>query len=417
MFNMVRKLLIIALFIGLMPLVSASDSCYVSSGACSGDYVNVFNVTDAGHFAEPGYSVSLYRFCCPSMWTGHGSGTEPSFLYSNLGTDSSGYKQGLVQNVSIGNFPNEFFLAENIEGCRVEPVGYNLVAGEFCIFRMNHADERGARITGCEDDLYDFYETKPELIPDGEIYPVCADSIGVFCYFEGYDGGETSGDILDVDTCSRWDGVDWEEDVAEIYPVRCYSSLPMTAEFQYKLVCEAVEICHDSIDNTGDGLIDCASPTCNPMFGNPEPMECTGNNQTTADCLENPDHCRDNDGNSFYCSYGEDDDPNTGEGYCCPAGQYAFTDPVTGDVTCEDFDQCGVEVEDICNFDFDDDRSDWLSSIYDGVDEDNWCSSQLPYLDPTAAGAIDGRSDACCEIEKYGTTDYFLDEQNVRIFG
>lgn len=56
------------------------------------------------------------------------------------------------------------------------------------------------------------------------------------------------------------------------------------------------------------------------------------------------------------------------------------------------------------------------SSVYDGEDEDNWCSSQIPLLD-SRDGVNVGGSDACCEIQKYGHMDFYLDVGNVRIFG
>ena len=423
-----RKLLIIALFIGLIPLVSANNSCYVSSGPCSGDYVNVFNVTDAGHFAEPGYSVNIHRVCCPSIWSEHGFGDEPSFLYSNLGTDSSGNIQGLVQDPNIGNFPYNFTLAENIEGCRVEEVeNYDLDDNEFCIFRMNHDDQQGARILGCEDDVNvftSFAENSFEV--DGVDLPVCGDaeSINQFCFqVARYDYGE-QGDAYSGGGCHRWDegAADWVTSSDILRNSVCYRSLPSPPtglDYQYKLVCEAVEICHDSIDNTGDGIVDCASPSCHPSNRNSfTPQLCTNNNQTTADCIANPDHCSDNDGNRFYCSYGINDDPDTGEGYCCPAGQYAQVDPDDGTVSCEDFTVCYAEGDDTlaCEFDHNTEFDDWLSSVYDGVDTSSLCVSVAPdYYEPATVDFT--RSGACCEIQKYGTEDYYFDEQNVRIFG
>ncbi len=201
---------------------------------------------------------------------------------------------------------------------------------------------------------------------------------------------------------------------------------PMQNNFPNSLCLTPIEICDDSIDNTGDGLIDCASPTCYPSSENVfTPQECTGNNQTTDDCVlgidsaGNPiysDHCLDDTGTPFYCSYGDGDDGSMtgGRGFCCPAGERAVQDPFTGAWRCESFQQCGLAPYE-CKFDFDDFIFSWLGSVYSPANPGDWCVSQVPYL-YNPESDVD-MSTGCCYIPKYGGVGYYLDEQNVKIFG
>ncbi|MFP4568353.1 MAG: hypothetical protein ACLFN8_05405, partial [Candidatus Woesearchaeota archaeon] len=155
--------------------------------------------------------------------------------------------------------------------------------------------------------------------------------------------------------------------------------------FQYKICCTPTEICNDGIDNTGDGLVDCASPDCHPSISNFDvPQRCDPhgslplNNQTSSDCasvdgdgnLVYAPHCR-NGGDSFYCSYGRND-ANT-EGFCCPAGKFALEDPVNpGSWECLEPTQCGVLPTQNCVFDYrlgGVDRSGWFGSVFSSIGE------------------------------------------------
>ncbi len=201
--------------------------------------------------------------------------------------------------------------------------------------------------------------------------------------------------------------------------------------FQYKICCTPTEYCRDGIDNTGDGLVDCASPDCHPSsLNNDVPQQCDpgsyipGNNQTTADCViggtpEAPifsPHCMYSDPNDpfgtevpFYCNYGYDDDPLThSDGFCCPEGQYYNSE--SGD--CEDFQVCGIQPGDYCGFSFPLNTNSWLGQLFDGGDK--WCHSHLPNL-RTIGGVT--RSEACCPVMTHGTFGYFIVDENIKIFG
>jgi hypothetical protein len=133
--------------------------------------------------------------------------------------------------------------------------------------------------------------------------------------------------------------------------------LPYKNMFQNRICCTPTEYCRDGIDNTGDGLVDCASPDChaNTEVGT-VPQRCdaplgVGNNQNTSECVDEENsepgnvvfraHClgpREDDVGftinswptgfhtsydypdvswSYYCNYGETDNPaDEPIGYC-----------------------------------------------------------------------------------------------------
>ena len=142
--------------------------------------------------------------------------------------------------------------------------------------------------------------------------------------------------------------------------------------------------------------------------------------QNTAYCLENPGECEGPDGQIYYCSHGITDNPsNQPQGFCCPAGEYAFFNIVENSWECTEPDECGITGVNLahhCFFDFESDEPSWLMSIYDESNTDNWCVSMLPELynplDPAQK-----RSSACCLIDQFGQTDYYVADRNVKIFG
>ncbi len=188
---------------------------------------------------------------------------------------------------------------------------------------------------------------------------------------------------------------------------------PMTNTFNDYLCCQLKEVCDDGIDNDGNGLIDCADEACwaYPGLSIP-PGECTGNNQTTEYCINNPGEC-----NSQFCSYGLLDNPSLQpQGFCCPKGAYSERNIITGEWSCQQSEQCGIDSSRDCNFDFSSSLSSWVGSYYQG-DPDDWCVSRVPWLyAPPALGTVD-QSAACCLIPRHGDTDYYVVEGNVRVFG
>ena len=207
---------------------------------------------------------------------------------------------------------------------------------------------------------------------------------------------------------------------------------PMQNNFPNRLCLSLMEICDDGVDNTGDGLIDCASPACHPSSENsfvPQPCAPGDNFQTTDFCVyfnetsgewENDPDCIGPDpvtgeDTTYYCSYGASDDPDVHpQGFCCPAGRYAIYDEDEERWECEVFSQCGVGSAWDCGYDFDDNWSQWFSSVY--VDDpENWCHSQVPNL--YSPSISPERSTACCLIPKFGNIGYYVDAQNVRIWG
>jgi len=207
------------------------------------------------------------------------------------------------------------------------------------------------------------------------------------------------------------------------------NSMPLLNAFAYRICCPIPEDCRDGIDNDGDNLIDCTDSDCHDNNKTTVPKRCDpvgvpGNNQSTSECvsLDNngnvvfSPHCIDNFGDVFYCNYGETDNPLIHpEGFCCPTGQRARQDPVTGLWECDEPTQCGVGDNLLpCFFDFRFDRVDWLTKVYAGNIAD-WCYSVLPLLTNVRSPLF--RSEACCPVIHMGTLGYFVLDDNVKIFG
>jgi len=205
------------------------------------------------------------------------------------------------------------------------------------------------------------------------------------------------------------------------------------------------EVCDNSRDDTLDGSADCADTVCHPSIENSNtPQECTGNNQTTNDCVIGinsttgetiwADWCKNNQtGDAYYCSYGVDDDNTTAlnasptadpKGFCCPEGERAERDPVTGDVSCVGFSQCYSESlpDPTCEFDFENTSEryfDWFNEEYSGDPGEYCVSARAEYFaEIDGGGSVEDRSSACCRINKHGKSGYYFDEgNNVKIFG
>jgi hypothetical protein len=243
------------------------------------------------------------------------------------------------------------------------------------------------------------------------------------------------------------------------------NAMPYQNNFQNRICCTPKEIFNDGIDNTGDGLIDCASPDCHQSPVNPTPMECTpdtsgglpGNQQNTSECVRGSykdalgnditdyyEHCIgphpdpfDETGwsdlsnwpsnfpgafqypvvnASYYCSYGIDDDGSQtgGRGFCCPPDTRAEYDDVLG-WECIDFAECGVGGSYPCKEDYRSGFDVWLSEYYSN-DANNWCVSRLPnYFNPLTY-TFD-RSMGCCFVYMYGKAGFYYHTNNVKIFG
>jgi hypothetical protein len=204
------------------------------------------------------------------------------------------------------------------------------------------------------------------------------------------------------------------------------------------------EVCDNSRDDTLDGSADCADTACHPTPTDNNPEECTGNNQTTDDCVIGinsttgetiwADWCKNNQtGDAYYCSYGRDDDNTTDldgnptanpQGFCCEQGERAERNPLTGEVTCQNFDECYSETSfnPTCEFDFENTSEryfDWFSAEYDGDASDYCVSARADYYSELDNGSVtQDRSSACCRINKHGKSGYYFDDgDNVKIFG
>lgn len=203
----------------------------------------------------------------------------------------------------------------------------------------------------------------------------------------------------------------------------CNTDSPMIHAFQWNLCCASTvdEICNDGIDNSGNGLIDCADPACQQMDNVP-PQECTGNNQRTEDCVigingNNPVYdpaCLDDLGNAFYCSYGDYEEND--QGFCCPAGFRARFFPAQG-WQCREFTQCGdISPNPLreCDFDFRNNKQNWLNSLFQG-DLSDWCVSRMPnYYNPVD---FTQTSMGCCFVSAYGGVGFYYKADNVKVFG
>jgi hypothetical protein len=200
---------------------------------------------------------------------------------------------------------------------------------------------------------------------------------------------------------------------------------PMPNNYPNRLCCdsEVEEICDDGIDNSGNGLIDCADPACHPSpvtLG--KAQECTGNNQASDDCVSldasgNPvysPHCLDASNNAFYCSYG-DQEANP-EGFCCPAGTRARYDSWNDRWYCEEPTQCGVGnlPQFFCDYDFRTQKGNWFNSVFEGG-TDEWCVSRMPdYYNPVDNSES---SMGCCFTTSYGGVGFYYKADNVKVFG
>lgn len=186
---------------------------------------------------------------------------------------------------------------------------------------------------------------------------------------------------------------------------------PMENSFNKYLCCSLIEVCDDNVDNDGNGLADCADPACYSST-NQTPKECTGNNQTTQNCIENPEVCAGN-----YCSYGKSDKSGTQgtqtKGFCCPKGSYSKQNE-QGNWYCENSPTCGIEEQDQCTHEFKTDIYRWIDSKYQ-ENETKWCNSQVPELQ--SPEIYPEQSAACCTVQKYGEENYRIDKDNIKIYG
>lgn len=209
------------------------------------------------------------------------------------------------------------------------------------------------------------------------------------------------------------------------------ASMPYDNLFEHRICCTPTEYCRDGVDNTGDGLADCQSPDCYGFASRCDPDGVPGNNQSTADCVEGfdydaegdlvavySDHCLNDVGEPYYCSY-EDDDSSNEPGICCVSGERAYQDLDTGAWYCDEPTQCGISTKENddfeCDFDFNLNRNGWISSLFSG-NEDNWCHSALPQL-TMRFGASSYRSQVCCPVMHSGTFGYYVIDENVKIYG
>jgi hypothetical protein len=161
-----------------------------------------------------------------------------------------------------------------------------------------------------------------------------------------------------------------------------------------EVCCKFTELCDDGIDNDGDGYIDCADEDCKRIATN-SPKFCTGSYYTSDVCVRFVVYLGGNitiyntnctgqapmpiSTTYAYCSYGIIQTPNT-PGLCCPEGTYAKYNPVQG-WGCEDSEECGLKpAMGDCSFDYDINRSSWMSKPYSTATSNDWCYSKIPYL-------------------------------------
>ena len=266
-------------------------------------------------------------------------------------------------------------------------------------------------------------------------------------------GGSTSGvtdfrGVMPVDALSCTIGVSCSADQACIVQVAgtdnshvadCNAAdTPMPNSFPDKICCHIQEKCWNGVDDNGDGFIDCADPDCNGQLNPPQvcgnATEGYGTWQNTSGCVVGYNYTTGttiyNDScigtppqnTPYYCGYGKYDDPvQEPTGVCCPVGYRPFwnADPFNPHWECKESAQCGINpISQACGFDFDLNTTSWYSSAYSG-DVNNWCNTQVTDLlyplddvQPDYQG-----STGCCLIPKFGQIDYWLDKNNVKIWG
>ena len=204
------------------------------------------------------------------------------------------------------------------------------------------------------------------------------------------------------------------------------ANVPMPNSYSHTLCCEVQEACHDGKDNTLNGYMDCADPQCHAAT--PEPGICNynatpdnrtnANNQSTADCVANPSQCEGPGGSTdrYYCGYGSYDDPSVEEmGVCCPQGTSPQYDAFKDEWSCDSNDKCGVGGTSKCDYDIEANESGYFGEVYDG-DATDYCVSEVPDLYQADEMQSDN-SAACCEVPRYGETDYWFKDSNVQVYG
>ncbi len=172
------------------------------------------------------------------------------------------------------------------------------------------------------------------------------------------------------------------------------------------------EDCNNGKDDNLDGYTDCADPQCNDIdendYGqNDEPMQCSDDAYNSTYCSANNEECKAPTGDVYYCSYGKNDDENTG--LCCPQGYYKYC--AFGGCDCIEQDECYDGTNDKeCIYEYSEDEfSSWITSIYDSSDPSKWC------VNP--AGIDSDRGRACCLVVAYGDENYYSDiDGNIKIY-
>ncbi|MCP5062134.1 MAG: hypothetical protein GY936_06690, partial [Ignavibacteriae bacterium] len=180
------------------------------------------------------------------------------------------------------------------------------------------------------------------------------------------------------------------------------SSRPQTHAFDTSLCCEIYELCWDSVDNDGDGYVDCADPDCygdeappsNSIYGT-EPQLCTGSTYDTNGCAQGYGStniaCQGPDDTFgqpqyFHCNYGKFDvynltapdgtilDDASQVGVCCPQGERGRYDTFTGTWSCTPNDECNGIASPRCSYRFEvpAERDDWFLATEE-VDTPNYC--------------------------------------------
>lgn len=298
-----------------------------------------------------------------------------------------------------------------------------------------------------EDGVPTFYFSDPTY--EYEVEGVKFNGSGHVSFSDEYVSGEaflgfTEGDCEVVPVTTDCTGrqicvLDVSSNTSNAHVASCsQDNVPMDHNFQYRICCTPREICNDGIDNTGDGLVDCQSPDCHPSIRNAfTPQQCSpgpsapeiDNNQSTSECIvetiidgatgvtsavfsnhcmgPNPDPLEDDI--PYYCNYGFLDNSSVHQdGFCCPEGQYY--DSINN--LCQDFQKCGILEDDFCEVSFPLNTLSWIDWLLEGQDDDKWCHSHIPILRQHV-----GRSEACCPVMTHGTFDYFILDENVKIFG
>ena len=155
------------------------------------------------------------------------------------------------------------------------------------------------------------------------------------------------------------------------------------------------EICSNGVDDDGVNGIDCQDSACNGGGA----LSLTDSQLSQYNCL-GTDQTGDKTGLSYYCGVGFDTQQDkyvSDVGLCCRTGEEPrkVEDFGTWYWRCEPTDPCYPAPPFECDFDYSTQFTDWLGD----------------------SGCLDSSSNsACCNVIKFGTSDYYSDNNNVKVY-